>query len=71
MSHDGNEQCMEQAYEEIVEQYMFEGHTEEEAREEADKYCEANPDFWIREEPLDYDPHDIYDGYHTKEEAEA
>jgi len=66
MSHHGNEQCMEQAYEEIVEQYMFEGYTEEEAKEKADEFCKANPDYWIREEPLDYDPYDMYDGYHLE-----
>ena len=57
MSHHGNEQCMEQAYEELVEQYMREGYTEEEAKEKAD---------WVIEEPLDYDPHDMYDGYHIE-----
>jgi hypothetical protein len=62
MSHHGNEQCMEQAYEELVEQYMREGYTEEEAKEKAD---------WFIEEPqhysqLDYDPYDMYDGYHIE-----
>ena len=54
MSHSGNEMLKEDAFEELKQQYIDEGHTEEQAEALALKYSKDNPDFWIKEEPFNY-----------------
>ena len=54
MSHSGNEMLKEDAFEEVKQQYIDEGHTEKQAEELALKFSEYNPDFWIKEEPFNY-----------------
>ena len=54
MSHSGNEQKKEDAFEEVKQQYIDAGHTEEQAEALAQKFAEDNPDFWIKEEPFNY-----------------
>ena len=54
MSHNGNEELKEQAFNDVVEQYIDAGHTEEQAEALALKFAEDNPDFWIKEEPFNY-----------------
>jgi hypothetical protein len=46
MSHSGNEQKREDAFEEVKQQFIDRGHTEEQAEALALKYAEDNPDFW-------------------------
>jgi len=47
MSHSGNEQKREQAFEEMVEYNMKQGMTEEQAVARAEHFIEKNKDFWI------------------------
>ena len=54
MSHSGNEQKKEDAFEEVKQQFIDAGHTEEQAEALAEKFAEDNPDFWIKEEPFNY-----------------
>ena len=54
MSHSGNEMLKEDAFEEVKQQYIDAGHTEEQAEALAQKFAEDNPDFWIKEEPFNY-----------------
>ena len=54
MSHSGNEMLKEDAFEEVKQQYIDAGHTEEQAEALAHKFAEDNPDFWIKEEPFNY-----------------
>tara|TARA_B100001094_G_scaffold312693_1_gene349626 strand:+ start:660 stop:842 length:183 start_codon:yes stop_codon:yes gene_type:complete len=54
MSHSGNEELKEQAFNDVVEQYIEKGYTEEEAIALANKFKEDNSDFWIKEEPYNY-----------------
>ena len=54
MSHSGNEMLKEDAFEEVKQQYINQGYTEELAEELAQKFAEDNPDFWIKEEPFNY-----------------
>ena len=54
MSHSGNEMLKEDAFEEVKQQYIDAGHTEEQAEALAQKFAEDNPDFWIKEEPFYY-----------------
>ena len=61
MSHSGNEQKREDAFEEVKQQFIDRGHTEEQAEALALKYAEDNSDFWHDEEPLSYD------GYHLED----
>ena len=61
MSHSGNEQKKEDAFEEVKQQYIEEGHTEEQAEALAEKFAEDNPDFWHGEEPLSYDGYELED----------
>ena len=61
MSHSGNEQKKEDAFEEVKQQYIDEGHTEEQAEALAEKFAEDNPDFWHGEEPLSYDGYELED----------
>jgi hypothetical protein len=44
----------EDAFEEVKQQYIDAGHTEEQAEALALKFAEDNPDFWIKEEPFNY-----------------
>jgi len=61
MSHSGNEQKKEDAFEEVKQQYIDAGHTEEQAEALAEKFAEDNPDFWQGEEPLSYDGYELED----------
>ena len=61
MSHSGNEMLKEDAFEEVKQQYIDEGHTEEQAEALALKYAEDNSDFWHDEEPLSYDGYELED----------
>jgi len=61
MSHSGNEQLKEQAFNDVVEQYIEQGYTEEEAIALANKFAEDNSDFWHDEEPLSYDGYEQED----------
>ena len=61
MSHSGNEQKKEDAFEEVKKQYIDAGHTEEQAEALAEKFAEDNPDFWHGEEPLSYDGYELED----------
>ena len=61
MSHSGNEMLKEDAFEEVKQQYIDEGHTEEQAEALAEKFAEDNPDFWHGEEPLSYDGYELED----------
>ena len=54
MAHSGNEQLKEDAFEEVKQQYIDEGYTEEQAIALANKFEEDNPAFWIKEEPYNY-----------------
>tara|TARA_Y100000361_G_scaffold6945_1_gene5910 strand:- start:47 stop:229 length:183 start_codon:yes stop_codon:yes gene_type:complete len=54
MSHSGNEMLKEDAFEEVKQQYIDAGHTEKQAEALAQKFAEDNPDFWIKEEPFNY-----------------
>jgi len=54
MSHSGNDTLKEQAFDEVVDQYIEKGYTEEQAIALANKFKEDNPDFWIKEEPYNY-----------------
>jgi len=54
MSHSGNEQLKEDAFEEVKQQYIDAGHTEKQAEILALKHSKDNPDFWIKEEPFNY-----------------
>ena len=54
MSHSGNGMLKEDAFEEVKQQYIDAGHTEEQAEALAQKFAEDNPDFWIKEEPFNY-----------------
>tara|TARA_R100001443_G_scaffold1091_1_gene4255 strand:+ start:7782 stop:7937 length:156 start_codon:yes stop_codon:yes gene_type:complete len=47
MSHSGNEQRKEQAFEQMVEDNMKQGMTEEQAVARAEHFIEKNKDFWI------------------------
>ena len=49
-----NEILKEDAFEEVKQQYIDAGHTEEQAEALAQKFAEDNPDFWIKEEPFNY-----------------
>ena len=61
MSHSGNEQKREDAFEEVKQQFIDRGHTEEQAEALAQKFAEDNPDFWHGEEPLSYDGYELED----------
>ena len=68
MSHSGNEQLKEQAFNDVVEQYIEQGYTEEEAIALANKFAEDNSDFWQGvngipkyKEPLSYDGYEQED----------
>ena len=61
MSHSGNEQKREDAFEEVKQQFIDRGHTEEQAEALALKYAEDNTDFWHDEEPLSYDGYELED----------
>ena len=61
MSHSGNEQKKEDAFEEVKQQYIDAGHAEEQAEALAEKFAEDNPDFWHGEEPLSYDGYELED----------
>ena len=61
MSHSGNEQKKEDAFEEVKQQYIDAGHPEEQAAALAEKFAEDNPDFWHGEEPLSYDGYELED----------
>tara|TARA_R100001510_G_C7486016_1_gene95897 strand:+ start:83 stop:301 length:219 start_codon:yes stop_codon:yes gene_type:complete len=61
MSHSGNEQLKEDAFEEVKQQYINQGYTEELAEALALKFAEDNPDFWHGEEPLSYDGYELED----------
>ncbi len=61
MSHSGNEQKKEDAFEEVKQQYIDAGQTEEQAEALAEKFAEDNPDFWHGEEPLSYDGYELED----------
>ena len=61
MSHSGNEQKKEDAFEEVKQQYIDAGHTEKQAAALAEKFAEDNPDFWHGEEPLSYDGYELED----------
>ena len=61
MSHSGNEQKREDAFEEVKQQFIDRGHTEEQAEALALKYAEDNSDFWHDEEPLSYDGYELED----------
>ena len=54
MSHSGNDILKEQAFDEVVDQYIEKGYTEEQAIALANKFKEDNPDFWIKEETYNY-----------------
>ena len=54
MSHQGNDILKEQAFDEVVDQYIEKGYTEEQAIALANKFKEDNPDFWIKEETYNY-----------------
>ena len=54
MSNSGNDILKEQAFDEVVDQYIEKGYTEEQAIDLANKFKEDNPDFWIKEEPYNY-----------------
>ena len=54
MSHSGNEMLKEDAFEEVKQQYIEEGNTETQEEELELKFAEDNPDFWIKEEPFNY-----------------
>ena len=54
MSHSGNDMLKEQAFDNIVDQYIEEGYAKEEAIVLANKFKEDNPDFWAKEEPYNY-----------------
>ena len=54
MSHSGNDIIKEQAFDEVVDQYIEKGYTEDQAIALANKFKEDNPDFWVKEEPYDY-----------------
>ena len=54
MSHSGNDILKEQAFDEVVDQYIEKGYTEEQAIALANTFKEDNPDFWIKEEPYNY-----------------
>jgi hypothetical protein len=47
MSHSGNEQKKEDAFEEMVEDNMKQGMTKEQAVARAEYFVEKNKDFWI------------------------
>ena len=51
MSHSGNEQKKEDAFEEVKQQYIDAGHTEEQAEEQTEKFEEDRTDLWTGEEP--------------------
>ena len=61
MSHSGNEQKKEDAFEEVKQQCIDAGHTEKQAEALAEKFAEDNPDFWHGEEPLSYDGYELED----------
>ena len=61
MSHSGNEQKKEDAFEEVKQHYIDAGHTEKQAEALAEKFAEDNPDFWHGEEPLSYDGYELED----------
>lgn len=61
MSHSGNEQKREDAFEEVKQQFIDRGHTEKQAEALALKYAEDNSDFWHDEEPLSYDGYELED----------
>ena len=61
MSHSGNEQKREDAFEEVKQQFIDRGHTEEQAEALALKYAEDNSDFWHDEEPSSYDGYELED----------
>ena len=61
MSHSGNEQKKEDAFEEVKQQFIDAGHTEKQAEALAEKFAEDNPDFWHGEEPLSYDGYELED----------
>ena len=61
MSHSGNDILKEQAFDEVVDQYIDKGYTEEQAIALANKFKEDNPDFWQGEEPLSYDGYEQED----------
>jgi len=61
MSHSGNEELKEQAFNDVVEQYIEQGYTEEEAIALANKFKEDNSDFWQGKEPLSYDGYEQED----------
>ena len=54
MSHQGNDILKEQAFDEVVDQYIEKGYTEKQAIDLANKFKEDNPDFWVKEEPYNY-----------------
>ena len=54
MSHSGNDMLKEQAFDDVVDQYIEKGYTEEQAIALANKFAEDNPDFWVKEEPYNY-----------------
>ena len=54
MSHSGNDMLKEQAFDDVVDQYIEKGYTEKQAIALANKFAEDNPDFWVKEEPYNY-----------------
>ena len=54
MSHSGNDILKEQAFDEVVDQYIEKGYTEEQAIALANKFAEDNSDFWVKEKPYNY-----------------
>jgi hypothetical protein len=54
MSHSGNEQLKEDAFEDLKQQYIDAGYTEKQAEELVLKYSKEYPDFWIKEEAYNY-----------------
>lgn len=61
MSHNGNEELKEQTFNDVVDQYIEQGYTEEEAISLANKFAEDNSDFWHNKEPLSYDGYEQED----------
>ena len=52
---------MQEAQQQLKQQYIDAGHTEEQAEALAEKFAEDNPDFWHGEEPLSYDGYELED----------
>lgn len=54
MSHNSNDMLKEQAFDDVVDQYIEEGYAKEEAIVLANKFAEDYPDFWVEKEPYNY-----------------